>query len=88
MKSAVASSKAERRKQGKALREKCSRTSQAEWKSRSNRMLKNYSRFYGQAAKKKPCVAMTSSRWVIQLRKSGTACPDEPSSPPVADDGR
>src|SRR5665811_1220027 len=35
MKSAVASSKAERRKQGKALREKCPRTSQAEWKARS-----------------------------------------------------
>ncbi|MGA2690600.1 MAG: DUF2252 domain-containing protein [Candidatus Korobacteraceae bacterium] len=35
MKSAVALSKAERRKQGKALREKCSRTLQAEWKPRS-----------------------------------------------------
>ena len=35
MKSAVASSKAERRKQGKALREKCPRTAQAEWKPRS-----------------------------------------------------
>jgi len=33
--SAVASSKAERRKQGKALRDKCPRTSQAEWKPRS-----------------------------------------------------
>jgi len=33
--SVVASSKAERRKQGKALREKCPRTSQAEWKPRS-----------------------------------------------------
>jgi uncharacterized protein (DUF2252 family) len=35
MKSAVALSKAERRKQGKALREKCPRTSQAEWTARS-----------------------------------------------------
>ena len=35
MKSAVASSKMERRKQGKALREKLPRTSQAEWKPRS-----------------------------------------------------
>ena len=35
MKSAGASSRAERRKQGKALREKCSRTSQGEWKPRS-----------------------------------------------------
>ena len=35
MKSAVASSKIERRKQGKALREKLPRTSQAEWKPRS-----------------------------------------------------
>jgi uncharacterized protein (DUF2252 family) len=35
MKSAVASSKRERRKQGKALREKCPRTAQAEWKPRS-----------------------------------------------------
>jgi uncharacterized protein (DUF2252 family) len=34
MKSAVASSKIERRKQGKALREKSPRTSQAEWKPR------------------------------------------------------
>jgi uncharacterized protein (DUF2252 family) len=33
--SAVASSKAERRKQGKALRDKCPRTAQAEWKPRS-----------------------------------------------------
>jgi len=35
MVSAVTSSKIERRKQGKALREKCPRTSQAEWKPRS-----------------------------------------------------
>ena len=35
MKSAVASSKIERRNQGKALREKLPRTSQAEWKPRS-----------------------------------------------------
>jgi uncharacterized protein (DUF2252 family) len=35
MESAVASSKSERRKQGKALREKCPRTAQAEWKPRS-----------------------------------------------------
>ncbi len=35
MKSAVPSSKTERRKQGKALRDKCPRTSQAEWKPRS-----------------------------------------------------
>jgi len=35
MKSAVASSKVERRKQGKALREKCSRSAHAEWKLRS-----------------------------------------------------
>jgi hypothetical protein len=35
MKSAVASSKAERRKQGKALRDKCPRTMQAGWKPRS-----------------------------------------------------
>ena len=35
MESAVASSKIERRKQGKALREKCPRTSHAEWKPRS-----------------------------------------------------
>jgi uncharacterized protein (DUF2252 family) len=35
MKSAVASSKIERRKQGKALREKLPRTSHAEWKPRS-----------------------------------------------------
>jgi uncharacterized protein (DUF2252 family) len=35
MKSARASSRVERRKQGKLLREKCSRTSQAEWKPRS-----------------------------------------------------
>lgn len=35
MKSAVASSRIERRKQGKALREKCPRTSQAEWKPRA-----------------------------------------------------
>jgi hypothetical protein len=35
MESAVASSKIERRKQGKALREKFSRSSQAEWKPRS-----------------------------------------------------
>lgn len=35
MKSAVASSKIEMRKQGKALREKLPRTSQAEWKPRS-----------------------------------------------------
>ena len=35
MKSAVALSKAERRKQGKALRDKCPRTSQGEWKPRS-----------------------------------------------------
>src|ERR1017187_423265 len=35
MESAVASSKVERRKQGKALREKCPRTSQGEWKLRS-----------------------------------------------------
>jgi len=35
MKSAVASSRVERRKQGKALREKCPRTAQAEWKPRS-----------------------------------------------------
>jgi uncharacterized protein (DUF2252 family) len=35
MTSAVASSRVERRKQGKALREKCPRTSQAEWKPRS-----------------------------------------------------
>ena len=34
MKSVVALSKIERRKQGKALREKCPRTSQAEWKFR------------------------------------------------------
>ncbi len=34
MKPDVASSKVERRKQGKALREKCPRTSQAEWKPR------------------------------------------------------
>ena len=34
MKSAVASPKAERRKQGKALREKCPRTSQGEWRPR------------------------------------------------------
>jgi len=33
--SAVAPSKAERRKQGKVLRDKCPRTSQAEWKPRS-----------------------------------------------------
>lgn len=33
--SVVAPSKAERRRQGKALREKCPRTSQAEWKPRS-----------------------------------------------------
>jgi len=33
---AVASSKAERRKQGKALRDRCPRTAQAEWKPRSN----------------------------------------------------
>jgi len=33
--SAVAPSKTERRKQGKALRDKCPRTSQAEWKPRS-----------------------------------------------------
>jgi uncharacterized protein (DUF2252 family) len=35
MKSAVALSKAERREQGKALRDKCPRTSQGEWKPRS-----------------------------------------------------
>ncbi len=35
MKSAVALSKAERRKHGKALRDKCPRASQAEWKTRS-----------------------------------------------------
>jgi uncharacterized protein (DUF2252 family) len=35
MKSSVSSSKSERRKQGKALREKCPRTAQAEWKPRS-----------------------------------------------------
>ncbi len=35
MKTAVPLSKMERRKQGKALREKCPRTSQAEWKPRS-----------------------------------------------------
>ncbi len=35
MKSAVPFSKSERRKQGKALREKCPRTAQAEWKTRS-----------------------------------------------------
>jgi len=35
MESAVAPSKVERRKQGKALREKCPRTSQGEWKPRS-----------------------------------------------------
>ena len=35
MKSAVASSKIERRKQGKALREKLPRTAQAAWKPRS-----------------------------------------------------
>jgi uncharacterized protein (DUF2252 family) len=35
MKSNIASSKIERRKQGKALREKCPRTLQAEWKPRS-----------------------------------------------------
>ena len=35
MKSSVSSSKPERRKQGKALREKCPRTAQAEWKPRS-----------------------------------------------------
>jgi len=35
MKSAVLLSKTERRKQGKALREKCPRTAQAEWKPRS-----------------------------------------------------
>jgi uncharacterized protein (DUF2252 family) len=35
MEPAVALSKSERRKQGKALREKCPRTSQAEWKPRS-----------------------------------------------------
>ena len=35
VKSARASSRVERRKQGKLLREKCSRTSQAEWKPRS-----------------------------------------------------
>ena len=35
MKSAVPLSKMERRKQGKALREKCPRTAQAEWKPRS-----------------------------------------------------
>jgi len=35
MKSAVALSKAERRRQGKALRDKCPRTSQGEWKPRS-----------------------------------------------------
>jgi hypothetical protein len=35
MESTVISSKVERRKQGKALREKCSRTSQGEWKPRS-----------------------------------------------------
>ena len=35
MESDVASSKAERRKQGKALRDKCPRTAQAEWKPRS-----------------------------------------------------
>ncbi len=34
MKSAAASSRAERRKQGKALREKCPRSAQAEWKPR------------------------------------------------------
>jgi hypothetical protein len=37
MDSAIASSKAERRKQGKALREKCPRTSQAERKPRPSR---------------------------------------------------
>jgi hypothetical protein len=36
MKHAVASSKIERRKQGKALRGRMPRTSQAEWKPRSN----------------------------------------------------
>jgi uncharacterized protein (DUF2252 family) len=35
MESEIASSKLERRKRGKALREKCPRTSQAEWKPRS-----------------------------------------------------
>ena len=35
MQSAVPLSKTERRKQGKALREKCPRTAQAEWKTRS-----------------------------------------------------
>ena len=35
MKSAVASSKAERRKHGKSLRDKCPRTAQGEWKPRS-----------------------------------------------------
>ena len=35
MESDVASSKVERRKQGKALRDKCPRTAQAEWKPRS-----------------------------------------------------
>ncbi len=35
MQSAVLLSKTERRKQGKALREKCPRTAQAEWKTRS-----------------------------------------------------
>ena len=35
MQTAAALSKAERRKQGKALREKCPRASQAEWKARS-----------------------------------------------------
>jgi uncharacterized protein (DUF2252 family) len=35
MKSNIASSKIERRKQGKALREKCPRTLQADWKPRS-----------------------------------------------------
>ena len=35
MKSSVSSSKSERRKQGKALREKCPCTAQAEWKPRS-----------------------------------------------------
>ena len=35
MQSAVALSKSERRKQGKALRVKCPRTAQAEWRPRS-----------------------------------------------------
>ena len=35
MEPAVPLSKMERRKQGKALREKCPRTAQAEWKLRS-----------------------------------------------------